>query len=51
MTIIVAKSEILQEPIWNFIEKKSFWYHEIVLCNAHAQENEIVRLERQTKEL
>jgi hypothetical protein len=46
MTIIVAKLEILQEHIWNLIEKKSFWYHEIVLCNAHARENEIVQLEK-----
>jgi hypothetical protein len=51
MIIIVAKSKILQELIWNLIKKKSFQYHEVVLCNAHAQENEIVQLERQIKEL
>jgi hypothetical protein len=51
MIIIVAKSKTLHEPIGNLIEKKSFRYHEIVLCNAHAQENKIVRLKRRIKEL
>jgi hypothetical protein len=44
MIIIVAKSKI---PI----KKKSFWYHEVVLYNAHAQENKIVQPKKQIKEL
>jgi hypothetical protein len=40
-----------QELIWDFIEKKMFWYHETTATSLHAKESEIDRSYRQIDEL
>ncbi len=49
--IVVTEQELSQRPIWNPIEKKKIWYHEIVLSNPYIWEAEILHLHKWINEL
>ncbi len=41
----------LEIPIWDPMENKAFWYHEIVVISPHTKKNEIDQFQKWIDEL